>query len=132
MLMVQRDKHIRDYTSSDFVKYFARKYRETYQKDYNVVFARDCAIMLKVMRKFFEADVSFKDIFPFIDKMFVEYPKRRRIKPIDMNWVYSMCDLYLNAGDKFEGRSAKAKAPDASLDPELKAWLQAEKAKWMK
>ncbi len=132
MLMVQRDKNIRDYTSSDFVKYFARKYNDTYGKEYKVIFARDCAIMLKVMRKFFEADVAFKDIFPFIDKMFVEYPKRRRLKNIDMNWVFSMCDMYLNAGDKFEGKSHKVKAPEMELDDEMKAWLKAEKEKWLK
>jgi len=129
MLMVQRDKNVRDYNSSDFVKYFARKYLDTYGKEYKVIFARDCAIILKVMRKFFEADVAFKDIFPFIDKMFVEYPKRRRLKNIDLNWVFSMCDMYLNAGDKFEGKSNKVKAPEMELDDEMKAWLRAEKEK---
>lgn len=130
--MVQRDKNIRDYTSSDFVKYFARKYQETYQKEYKVIFARDCSIMLKVMRKFFEADVALKDIFPFIDKMFVEYPKRRRLKNIDMNWIFTMCDMYLSAGDKFEGKSHKVKAPGMELDSEMRAWLKAEKEKLKK
>lgn len=130
--MAQSSKGIRNYTSSDFVKYFAKKYLETYSKEYKIIFARDCAIMLKVMRKFFEADVAFRDIFLFIDKMFVEYPKRRRLKNIDLNWVFSMCDFYLNAGDKFEGRSNKVKAPEMELDADMKAWLKAEKEKWLK
>lgn len=133
MLMVQRDKPLRDYNSTDFVKYFAKKFVETHQKEYPVVFQRDCAIMLKVMRKFHEADVAFRDIFPFIDKMFKEYPRRRRFKPIDMNWIFSMTEIYLNVGDKLNGGAQnKAKAPAMELDDEMKEWLRKEKAKWMK
>src|ERR1039457_809588 len=96
MLMVQREKNIRDYNSTDFVKYFAKKYLETQSKAYPVIFARDCAIMLKVMRKFSEASKPLKDIFPFIDEMFEEYPRRRRLTLIDMNWLFSMTGIYLN------------------------------------
>lgn len=131
-MVVERDKPLRDYTAADFVKYFAKKYSDAYQREYHIVFARDCSIMLKVMRKFFDADVPFKDIFPFIDKMFIEYPKRRRIKTIDLNWLYGVVDIYLNVGDKFEGKSGnKVKAP-VELDAEMKEWLKKEKEKWLK
>lgn len=132
MLMVQRDKNLRAYTSSDFVKYFAKKYREMYNRDYVVLFARDCSIMLKVMRKFHEAEIESKDIFTFMDKMFAEYPKRRRIKPIDMNWLYGILDAYLTT-DKFDDKSAnKVKAPEVRLDDDMKEWLKKEKEKWLK
>jgi hypothetical protein len=131
-MVVERDKPLRDYTAADFVKYFAKKYSDAYHREYHIVFARDCSIMLKVMRKFFEADVPFKDIFPFIDKMFIEYPKRRRIKSIDLNWLYGVVDIYLNVGDKFEGKSGnKVKAP-VELDDDMKEWLKKEKEKWLK
>jgi len=129
--MVQRDKPLRDYTSNDFVKYFAKKYLTTENKEYPVIFARDCAIMLKVMRRFFEAGRPLKDIFPFIDAMFEEYPKRKRLTPIDMNWIFNMTSIYLKTGMK-SVRSSKVKAPEMVLDDEMKAWLKAEKEKWLK
>jgi len=132
MLMIQRDKHLREYNSSDFVKYFGKVFNDTYKRPYKIIFARDCAIVLKIMRKFFEADVEMKDIFPFIDKMFIEYPKRRRIKPIDLNWVYSMVRGYLKVDETPDPKAHKVKAPDIELSPEMKQWLKSEKAKWLK
>lgn len=130
--MVQRDKNLRAYTSSDFVKYFARLYKEMYSRDYVTIYARDCAIMLKLMRKFHDADIDHKDIFVFMDKMFKEYPKRRRIKSIDMNWLYGIVDAYLTT-DTFEDKAAnKAKAPEIKLDEDMKEWLKKEKEKWLK
>ena len=118
-------------TSSDFVKYFAKKYFEAYNKEYKIIYARDCSIMLKIMRRFHEADVNLRNIFTFMDKMFIEYPKRRRFKQIDMNWLHGVVNLYLKDGGKLEEKSNKAKAP-IQLDDEMKAWLKAEKEKWMK
>jgi len=128
--MVQREKNVRDYNSTDFVKYFAKRYSSTQGKEYPVIFARDCSIMLKVMRKFFEAERPLKDIFKFIDEMFDEYPKRRRLSRIDLNWLFSMTPIYLNV--KKPSKSNKAKAPEMELDEEMKAWLKAEKAKLQK
>lgn len=130
--MVQRDKNLRAYTSTDFVKYFAKKFQEEHKRNYNVVFARDCSIMLKVMRKFHDAKKEFKDIFVFIDKMFVEYPQRRRIKPMDLNWLYSVADIYLSPGKIKDASSNKVKAPAVELSPEMKEWLKKEKEKWLK
>lgn len=132
MLMIERDKHLRAYTAADFVKYFGRLFQDAYKRPYKIIFARDCAILLKVMRKFFEADVEMKDIFPFLDKMFIEYPKRRRIKAIDLNWVYSMVDGYLRPGSPADSKTNKVKAPEVELSPEMKAWLKSEKDKWLK
>ena len=128
MMMVQREKSIRDYNSNDFVKYFAKKYLIAYDKDYPVIFARDSAIMLKVMRQFFEAKRPLKDIFKFIDDMYVEYPLRRRLTAVDLNWVFSMTKIYLRPG-KTETKSSKVKSPEIELDDEMKAWLKAEKEK---
>lgn len=132
MLMVHREKNLRDYNSTDFVKYFAKKYAEAYKKDYVMIFARDCSIMLKVMRKFHEAKREFKDIFSFIDEMFVEYPKRRRLKHIDLNWIYGVVDLYLSPGKTKSSSSNKVKAPEVELSAEMKEWLKKEKEKWLK
>ena len=132
MLMVQRDKNLRAYTSTDFVKYFAKKFQEEHKRDYSVVFARDCSIMLKVMRKFHEAKKEFKEIFTFIDLMFKEYPLRRRIKPIDMNWLYGVVDMHLSAGKFKAASSNKVKAPEVELSAEMKEWLKKEKEKWLK
>lgn len=85
--------------------------------------------MLKVMRRFNDADVELKEIFTFIDSMFAEYPKRRRIKRIDMNWLYGVINIFLRTEDKSDN---KVKAPEVSLDDEMKAWLQQEKKKWLK
>ena len=84
------------------------------------------------MRKFFEADLPLKEIFPFIDEMFDEYPKRRRIKPIDLNWIYGVTSLYLRKGDQEEPTELKAKAPKVELDAEMQAWLKKEKERWLK
>src|SRR5271167_2380151 len=75
MLMVQREKPLRDYTVVDLVKYFNRKFKEKNNKERSTIFARDCSIMLKIMHKFHTAKIPLKDIFKFIDKMFEEYPK---------------------------------------------------------
>jgi hypothetical protein len=131
MLMVQREKSIRDYNSNDFVKYFAKKYLVAYDKAYPVIFARDSSIMLKVMRAFFEENRPLKDIFKFIDDMFEEYPKRRRLTSIDLNWVFNMTKIYLRPG-VVEKKGNKAKAPEMELDDEMKAWLESEKEKLQK
>ena len=131
MLMVQREKSIRDYNSNDFVKYFAKKYLIAYDKPYAVIFARDSSIMLKVMRAFFEESRPLKDIFKFIDDMFEEYPKRRRLTSIDLNWVFNMTKIYLRPG-VVEKKGNKAKAPEMELDDEMKAWLESEKEKLQK
>lgn len=128
MMMVQREKNIRDYNSNDFVKYFAKKYLITYDKAYPVIFARDSAIMLKIMRQFFEASRPLKDIFKFIEDMFTEYPLRRRLTAIDLNWVFGMTKIYLRP-NKAETKSNKVKSPEIELDEEMKAWLKAEKEK---
>jgi hypothetical protein len=129
--MVQREKSIRDYNSNDFVKYFAKKYLIAYDKPYAVIFARDSSIMLKVMRAFFEESRPLKDIFKFIDDMFEEYPKRRRLTSIDLNWVFNMTKIYLRPG-VVEKKGNKAKAPEMELDDEMKAWLESEKEKLQK
>ena len=131
--MIKRNKSLRDYNSSDFVKYFVKKYNENYEMQFQIVFARDCSIMLKVMRKFFEAKIDFKEIFTFMDKMFLEYPKRRRIKSIDINWLYGVVDLYLKKpGDFGKDSGNKIKTPEIILDDDMKKWLEAEKKKWLK
>jgi hypothetical protein len=129
--MVQREKSLRDYNSNDFVKYFAKKFNDSQGKVYPIIFARDSAIMLKVMRKFFEAGRPLKDIFKFIDDMFEEYPRRKRLTPIDMNWLFSMTGIYLNVKIK-DTKSNKVKAPEMELDDEMKAWLESEKEKLQK
>ena len=130
-MTIERDKSLRDYNSTDFVKYFSKKYLEQYKKEYPVIFARDCSIMLKVMRKFFDAQKPLKDIFTVIDAMFVEYPKRRRIVPIDTNWLYGVVDIYLHPVANKAKSGNKVKAPEVELDAEMKAWLKEEKKKWL-
>lgn len=132
MLMIKREKGVRDYNSSDFVKYFAKKFKEAYGRDFVILFARDCSIILKIMRKFHDAEVDHKEIFTFMDKMFVEYPKRRRIKPIDLNWLFGVVDLYLKTDHFKDSRANKVKAPEVALDDEMKEWLRKEKEKWLK
>ena len=128
--MIQRDKAIRDYNATDFVKYFMRKYSEINARDYPVVFARDCTIMLKIMRMFFDDKRSFKDIFTFMDVMFEEYPKRRRFKPIDITWLHGVTNLYLHPKRIKAEKSNKVKAP-VELDDDIKKWLLEEKKKWL-
>ena len=131
-MTIERDKSLRDYNSTDFVKYFSKKFLDVYKKDYVVIFARDCSIMLKIMRKFFDAKMGLKEIFPFIDKMFEEYPKRKRVVPIDINWLYGVVDIYLHPVKNDKKSGNKIKAPEIELDEEMKAWLKSEKEKWLK
>ena len=84
------------------------------------------------MRKFFDADLPLKEIFIFIDKMFDEYPKRRRLKPIDLNWLHGVTAVYLKTGSKMDETPLKAKAPKVELDAEMQAWLKKEKERWLK
>ena len=130
--MVERDKNLRDYKASDFVKYFSRRFFQVNNRIYSTNFARDCSIMLKIMRLFHKSNIPFKGIFKFIDDMFEEYPKRRRIKDIDLNWLHAVAKLYINNNfGKKEEPSNKVKAPEIVLDDEMKKWLQEEKKKWL-
>lgn len=131
-MTIKRNKPLRDYNSTDFVKYFVKKYIEEYKKECTIIFARDCSIMLKIMRKFFDAKKELKDIFSFIDVMFVEYPKRRRIIPIDINWLYGVTDSYLHPVENVSKSGNKVKAPEVVLDEDMRKWLEEEKKKWMK
>jgi hypothetical protein len=131
-MTIQRDKSLRDYNSNDFVKYFSKKFLEANRKDCTIIFARDCSIMLKIMRKFFDAKKELKEIFTFIDEMFIEYPKRRRVIPIDINWLYGVVDIYLHPVANNSKSGNKVKAPEVKLDADMKAWLEEEKKKWLK
>jgi len=130
-MVIKRDKTLEDYNANDFVKYFLRKFREVNSREFPVVFARDCSIMVNIMRRFHEAGRKQREIFKFIDYMFTEYPKKKRIKVIDIQFLLGVTDYFLSgriAGNKAEN---KVKT-EFKMDDDLKAWLKQEKERWQK
>jgi len=128
-MVIRRDKLLKEYIPTDFVKYFARKYLEINKIEFDVVYARDCVLMGRVIDYFERAKQPKIKIFAFIDKMFLEYPKRERSEPIDIRFLAATCFFYLHG--KGIKKSLKVKTPTV-LPQELKAWLQEEKKKWLK
>ena len=129
-MVIRRDKSIQKFNCTDFVKYFGRRFEEIFKRSFDIVYARDCSIMLRIIAEFHKAKKKPKDLFTFIDVMFKEYPRRRRIIPIDISWLHSMAYSYLYKKPKEKGN--KVKAPEVELTDDLKKWLKNEKKKWLK
>jgi len=132
-MVIKRDKLFAEYNTTDFVKYFMKKFREVNNNiEYQIVFARDCTIMLGILRRFNQQGKPIRGIFKFIDDMFVEYPKRKRVKPIDIQFLLGVVDLYLSKKNPKRKAENKVKTPAVELDDEMKAWLKAQKEKYFK
>ena len=131
-MVIRRDKPLDSYTSTDLVKYFARKYRETNHDPYEVNYARDAVLMTRIIYRFERAKKTRAEIFKFIDKMFEEYPKRVRSEPIDVRFLLATCHIYLK-GDKEPVKGTKVETPSATvtLTAEIREWLEREKKKWL-
>ena len=128
-MYIRRDKILSKYTSTDAVKYFARKFREVNKKEFVIVYARDCTLMTRIFEKFDKACVPISKVFNFIDRMFEEYPKRKRTEDIDVRFLLATADLYLYKRLP-EKRSKKIKNT-SPLSAEIKDWLHQEKLKWI-
>jgi len=126
-MVIKRDKSVQEFNCTDLVKYFARQFESTNKRKYDLVYARDCSIMLRIIAEFHKLEKKPKDLIKFINDMFEEYPKRRRILPIDISWLYTMTSRYLYKKEVKKGN--KMKAPDIELTDELKEWLKEEKRK---
>src|SRR5208282_3313720 len=127
-MIIKRDKPFSDYTPPDFVKYFSRKFKETYNQEYPIIFARDCTLVSTIMDRFDGAKKLRTAIFIFIDKMFEEYPLRKRTVDIDIAFLVARSKFYLYEDGKPSGKNKSITL--AELSPELKTWLETEKKKW--
>jgi hypothetical protein len=130
-MVIRRDKPLQSYTPIDFVKYFARKYKEVNREEYDINYARDAVLMSQIVERFVSCNRTRADILKFVDEMFDEYPKRVRSEPIDVRFLLATCHLYLHGK---ESKRTKVKTPSfvsADLTQEIREWLAIEKKKWL-
>lgn len=129
MVRIKRDKSLSKYSSTDFVKYFVRRYNQINKAAFDVNYARDCVIMSSIMHKFEKVGKPKNEIIKFIDYAFDIYDKRMRAETIDFRFLSTMANIFLKSNTV---KNTKVKTPETILSEDIKQWLLEEKEKWIK
>lgn len=124
-------KNIDDWNALDFVKYFVRRYQALYNKRIFPVYAKDCTIVKRIIRKFHRAEKTNKEVYDFFVWAFDE---KSAPGELTIGVLARLAEEYFELHNYKEKEIdlTEAYGKEEEHDKAMSEWLEKEREKWEK